>query len=105
MPTFLASRIETGGRSKEAIIYSLSSSGAFLETPRASMDGAQVELCIEFPDQPIEVSGRVIFSNVTGNLQRPNSPLGIGVRFDDLEEPEAKRLEDYVESRLSQLEV
>ena len=39
--------------------------------------------------------------NVPGNLQRPNLPLGMGVRFGQLSTSDAEALRDYVESQLS----
>lgn len=104
-PTFLMARIEIGGRTKDAILYSLSESGAFLETPRASMDGAGIQLWMHLPGRTIEARAVVIFTNVPGNLQRPNLPLGMGCRFDGLPDEDRKAVKDYVEGRLAELTV
>jgi hypothetical protein len=103
VPTFLVSRVHGGGRSKDAVIYSLSETGAFLETPRASMDGAQVEIEIRLPGGTLRVPAKVVFANVPGNLQRPNLPLGMGVQFDSLSRENRKRIAEYVDDRLQQL--
>ncbi len=105
VPTLMVARVQGGGRSKDAIVYSLSAGGAFLETPRASMDGAQVQVDLRLPGQTLTVPARVVFSNVPGNLQRPNLPLGMGVRFDELDRDQSKRIAEFVEERLRQLEV
>jgi hypothetical protein len=104
-PTYLLARIFVGGRTKDAVVYSLSEGGAFLETPRASMDGAQVEVEIRLPANHIRVEGTVVFSNVPGNLQRPNLPMGMGVRFEDTSKDSCKLLADYVRQRLDELNV
>lgn len=104
-PTYLLARIFVGDRTKDAVVYSLSEGGAFLETPRASMDGAHVDLELRLPGNPIRVSGDVIFSNVPGNLQRPNLPLGMGMRFDAIGDTERNAIRDFVETRLQELDV
>ena len=104
-PTDLAVRILVADRAKQAMLYSLSAGGAFLQTTRASMNGAQIEIELQLPEGPVSTRGEVIFSNVPGNLQRPNLPLGMGVRFDDLDNPTRNKIQSYVKQRLSQLEV
>jgi len=104
-PTYLLARIFVAGRTKDAVVYSLSEGGAFLETPRASMDGAHVDLELRLPTGPVRVAGDVIFSNVPGNLQRANLPLGMGVRFEAIGVEERATLREYIEQRLAELEV
>ncbi len=99
VPTHLVARLSTGGRTKEAIVYSLSVTGAFLETPRAAIAGARIGLEIDLPDGPISSESEVVFSNVPGNLQRPNLPLGMGVRLIDLVPESSKRLQTYISDR------
>jgi len=105
VPTYLFARVHVGDRSKDAIIYSLSEGGAFLETPRASMNGATIDVEIRLPSQPLMVKAEVVFSNVTGNLQRPNLPMGMGVRFEGVSKQESKLLSTYISERAEQLEV
>jgi len=100
VPTRLQARATAGGRARDAALYSLSESGAFLATPRACMQGAEVEIEIRLPTGAITAPGTVMFSNVPGNLQRPNLPLGMGVRFGQLAPADASALRDYVESQL-----
>ncbi len=106
IPTYLPAQIGSGGqRVKDGVVCSLSMQGAFIETPRASMSGATIELAIRLPSCSIETRARVVFANVPGNLQRPNLPLGMGVRFECLDAETSKELKAYVKGRLSQLEV
>ena len=69
------------------------------------MDGAEVTLEIRIPGSSIHTRALVVFSNVPGNLQRPNLPLGMGVRFQDLDKADLKTLRAYIDQRMSQLEV
>jgi hypothetical protein len=105
VPTRLKATVTTGGRSRDASLYSLSESGAFFETQRACMNGAKVESEVRLPSGPILLPGVVMFANVPGNLQRPNLPLGMGVRFGRMQDSDFAELRDYVASRLSQLTV
>ena len=105
VPTRLPARVSAGGRSRDATVYSLSESGAFLETQRAAMNGARVEVEFLLNHRTLAAPATVAFANVPGNLQRPNLPLGMGVRFGELPSGTQRALIDYVESQLPQLEV
>jgi hypothetical protein len=67
------------------------------------MTGAKLELKLPLPGGPLCVRSDVVFSNVPGNLRRPNLPIGMGVRFRPLPEGDAKTLRDYIEAKLSQI--
>jgi len=75
--------IHSGGRRKEAQLYNLSEGGAFLETARPSVVGAQLEVELQLSDGPASLPADVLHTNVTGNLLRPQLPIGMGVRFRD----------------------
>jgi hypothetical protein len=98
-------RVQVGGREKEGFLYSLSEGGCFIETPRASMDGARLHMRFELDGQSLELDGVVAFANVPGNLQRPNLPLGMGVCFDGLSKAARKPLANFVQERIAALEV
>jgi hypothetical protein len=104
-PSRVPARVYAGGRGRDTLVYSLSESGAFLETPRACMSGAEVEVELLLPDTTVTLAGSVAFANVPGNLQRPNLPLGMGVHFHEPSATERNVVVGYVESRLAQLEV
>ncbi len=82
VPTPLIARVLLGDRMREALVYNLSVSGAFLETPRAAMHGAQIEIELPLPEEHVKLAAHVVYANVPGNLQRPNLPYGMGVVFD-----------------------
>jgi hypothetical protein len=105
VPTYLMARVRAGDRIRDAVVYSLSVTGAFLETPRASMEGALLSVELRLPEAVIDVRVEVIYSNVPGNLSRPNLPFGMGVRFASLSSEHLKLIEGYVDERWTQLHV
>jgi len=104
-PTHTPVRVLVGGREKTGLLYSLSEGGCFIESARASMDGARLKMLFDLDDHSFEVDGVVVFANVPGNLQRPNLPLGMGVRFDDFDEEAHRRIAQFIEQRMNALEV
>lgn len=104
-PTHLPIRILVAGREKKGVLQSISQGGCFIESPRASMDGARLRLLFELDEHLLELDGIVAFANVPGNLQRPNLPLGMGVRFLDAPADSTARITHYIESRLTRFEV
>lgn len=104
-PTHTPVQIHVGGREKQGILYSVSRGGCFIETPRASMDGARLRLVFALGERAFELDGHVVFANVPGNLQRPNLPLGMGVRFEPMPREAEADLETFIEERVAALEV
>ncbi len=103
VPTYVLARIAIAGRSREAIVYSLSETGAFLETPRALMPGAILELELRLPLGTVVAEAEVVHSNVVGNVQRPNTPLGMGVRFTKRSAAANKAITAYVQDQARKL--
>jgi hypothetical protein len=104
-PTNAAVRILVGGREKQGMLYSLSEGGCFVETPRASMDGARLRVLFELEGEHFELDGTVAFANVPGNLQRPNLPLGMGIEFDAPDADTSRAIARVIRGRVEQLEV
>ena len=98
-------RVEIGGREKHGLLYSLSESGCFVEMPRASMESAQLRLIFVLEGRELEIDGVVAFTNVLGNLQRPNLTLGMGVRFVDVPQSTRKLLARFTKQRMKSLKV
>ena len=105
IPTYLLARASSGSRQKEGIVYSLSEAGAFLETSRPNLEGATVAVELRIPGRALTLKAHVAFVNVPGNLQRPNLPHGMGMRFIDTPAEDRKALRAYIKTRLTQLEV
>ncbi len=83
VPVGLATEIRAGARRKVAGVYTLSAAGAFLETPRPSLKGAPVSLDLPI-GAGITAEGRVVYTNVPGNLRKRTLPVGMAIAFTGL---------------------
>jgi len=97
--------VHAGDRSKQASVYSLSVGGAFLETPRPSMPGAQVEIAILTAGAELSVTAHVLYTNVPGNLSQICLPLGMAVRFEEMRRSTSDAIRQIVESSAISLAV
>jgi hypothetical protein len=104
-PVHTPVRILVGGREKAGVLYSVSEGGCFIDSPRASMDGAQLQTLFVLEERSFDLEGVVAFTNVPGNLQRPNLPLGMGVQFQDIPEAVGQSLAEFIRNRIESLEV
>lgn len=105
VPTEWRARVYSGGRAKPASVYSLSCGGAFLATQRPSQSGVEVAVELALPEGPVSVVGRVIYTNVPGNLQRQALPHGMAVRFRDVPDSEHEALERSVDSSVARFSI
>jgi hypothetical protein len=103
VPTEIAARIITDVGEREALVYSLSEGGAYLETPRAMAVGARLRIELPLPWVNIDIDARVLHSNVPGNLQQQNLALGMGVEFIDIDAETRAVIADYVDECLEYL--
>jgi hypothetical protein len=99
VPANLRARVETKTGEKVALVYNLSTTGAYLVTPRPTLRGGPVRIHLPLPAGETSVDGLVVWNNVPGNLRRLNAPIGMGVRSLDVSPEALKGLEDYVEER------
>jgi hypothetical protein len=102
VPTSMIARVFSAAGEKAALVYNLSTGGAFLETHRPTMAGGHVRVEIPLPGDKLTLPARVVSTNVPGNLQRPNLPLGMGVQFGELAPEQRSALERYVAARAAQ---
>ena len=99
VPTSLVARVHSPAGTKLALVYSLSRTGAYLETPRPSQESARIEVELPIPDESLTLAATVVSTNVTGNLKRENLPRGMGIRFEGVDEDEQLRLKAYIDDR------
>jgi hypothetical protein len=99
VPTELAARVRVGGREKPALVYSLSASGCFLETPRPSLVGGALEVVLPLPQGEFRAAGRVVLTNVPGNLQRSKLACGMGIEFRHLDPAARAAIDAFVRER------
>lgn len=105
VPGTLTVRVFSGTGQRAAVLYNISRGGAYLETPRPTMAGGKVRLQIPLPDGPLELTAEVVTNNVPGNLQRRRMPVGMGLRFADLDDAGREALDRYVRDRLRRYEL
>ncbi len=85
-----------GARTKPVGIYTLSATGAFLETPRPFCPGAEIWLELELSELSEPIHSRVVYSNVPGNLTRPKAPIGMAVAFIDPKQQAALQIHQLI---------
>jgi hypothetical protein len=97
--------VHTGsGRVKEGRIYSISPSGAFVTVPQPCTTRARVRLDLELPaGARLRAEGRVVMTNVPGNVMRRSLPFGMGVQFEQLTESASVALLVYAQERFRAL--
>jgi hypothetical protein len=91
--------LRVGRRVKEARVYSISAKGAFLATPAPALRRTVVVAKIPLPMAAVSTTGRVVFTNVPGNLMKRNLPVGMGVRFEGTSPETQAFLQIYAEER------
>jgi DNA-binding response OmpR family regulator len=97
VPLAQRARVVTGSRVKPVALYTLSTGGAFLGTPRPSPQGADVALELSFRERSLVVGATVLYTNVPGNLRRANLPPGMALRFSRVAADDLRIIESYVE--------
>lgn len=97
VPTEWKTRVMVAGRAKPAVVYSLSTGGAFLATERPSMRGAELAVELPLPTGRVSLLGRVLYTNVPGNLKRDHLPTGMGIAFVRTPPDDAAALEAEVD--------
>ncbi len=93
VPTGWGARIWSGGRQKPASVYSASCGGVFLATRRPTQRGVEVAVEMDLPHGSLSIAGRVVYTNVPGNLQQRCLPDGMAVRFVEMPTEARDRLE------------
>lgn len=105
VPTNWPVRLAIGAREKPARLYCLSASGAFLSTPRPSMPRAFLHVSLPLPSGDVRVAGRVVMTNVPGNLAKTSLPVGMAVRFTGYPPETERAIAAWAEERAEALRV
>ncbi len=98
IPTDWNAVLAVGGRRKRTSVYSLSGGGAYLATARPSQRGAEVAVTLPLPDGAIDLAGRVLYTNVPGNLHDQTLPDGMGLEFVAVPSDKRRALEETIRS-------
>jgi len=95
-PTAMLARVFSAAGQKAALVYNLSERGAFLETLRPTSAKGHVRVELPLPTGTVTLAARVVTTNVPGNIQKPNLPMGMGVEFTDVPEETRHTLAEHV---------
>jgi len=96
LPTTLLGRAFLGARRTDAIVASLSTGGAFLETPSPLAEESLITLEIALPDGSLVVKARVVHTRYPSSGEPQPHPGGMGVEFSSLSPEAHKRLRLYL---------
>jgi hypothetical protein len=95
-PITLLGRAFSGIHRRDVIVSTLSSGGAFLETPFPFLPETRITLELALPDGPLIMKARVACSRAERRSAAPGQPLGMGVAFADLDPAVKERLERFL---------
>jgi hypothetical protein len=105
VPGTLLARVFSSVGTKTAVVYNLSETGAFLETPRPTSNKGHIRVEIPLPAGTVSVEAQVVVTNVPGNLQKARLPMGMGVEFIGVPEETRGALAEYVESLIDSVRI
>ncbi len=98
IPTDWQAVLAVSGRRKRTSVYSLSGGGAYLATARPSQRGAEVAVTLPLPGGTVDLAGRVLYTNVPGNLHDQTLPNGMGLEFIAMPSEKRRTLEETIRS-------
>jgi CheY-like chemotaxis protein len=104
-PASWPAQLRVGTRHKEARVYTISARGAFLATPAPAVCRSVVATEIPLPMATVRITGRVVSTNVPGNLMNRSLPVGMAVQFQDTPPETEALLQIYAEERRRALQV
>lgn len=99
VPTTRLASFYEGEQRKDAVLYTLSPRGAFLETASPAPVGATVALEIWFSERQFQTLATVQYTCKLSEVGRAKSPAGMGVVFGDLKPPSREFLRAYIARR------
>lgn len=94
------------GRQKEGRMYSISPTGGYVVVSHPWMVKSRVELRGTMPDgTELQAVGRVVMTNVPGNVMRRSLPFGMGIRFEQVSEATSIALLMWANQRAEKLAI
>ncbi len=85
VPGGFSCRIRVDGREMEGHVFNLSEDGAFVEMEDPPPRNTEINLSIDFTQQPMELSGKVVWRVLPEESSHFRSPPGAGVNFRNLD--------------------
>ena len=105
IPTTLLGRATIGVRRKDAIVATLTTTGAFLETPSPFPEDTSIMLEIRLPDGLLLVKGRVVHVRHRRSGAPLFHPTGMGVEFTSLDPEDKERLQAFLKEIADRFEI
>ncbi|MEE8507651.1 MAG: PilZ domain-containing protein [Myxococcota bacterium] len=105
IPTTLLGRATVGVRRKDAIVATLATTGAFLETPSPFPEDTPITLEIRLPDGPLLVKCRVVYVRYPSSGEPLFHPTGMGVKFASLVPEDKERLQAFLKEIADRFEI
>ena len=99
VPTNLMASFWLDDARGDAVIYTLSARGAFLETPRPIPVSTRLQIEVWLPNVRFNTAAKVIYANVPGGRSRASWPVGVGVVFEELADRHEVALRGYITER------
>ncbi len=99
VPTSRLTTFYVGDKRRDAVLYSLSERGAFLETSRPAPPGTGIAVEMTFPDRQLQTLARVLYATPAPEKGLARMPGGMGIVFEGLSEEGARFLRSYVSKR------
>ena len=85
VPTTILARAFAGIKRKDVLVSTLSTAGAFLETPFPFHDGTRISLEMALPDGCLVTKADVVFARSSADTGGTGQPAGMGVAFSGLD--------------------
>jgi hypothetical protein len=99
VPTNLMASFSREGARTDAIAYTLSAKGAFLETPSPESVGSMLQVEIWLPSLRVTTNAKVVYVKEIRDRARASWPVGMGIVFEGMGERREARVRRYVEQR------
>ena len=99
LPTTLLGRAFMGIHRKDVILYTLSSKGAFLETPSPYLQGSKITIEVALPDDSFVAKANVVYSKDAREAGAAAQPNGMGIEFSKLDPRCQVKLEKFLEEQ------
>jgi hypothetical protein len=99
VPTSILGSALLGNQRRDVVLYTLSSSGAYLETPRPFLAGDLLTLEFHMAGGTVRMRARVVHSKTLEDQTRPHLPVGMAVAFQNVKTDDTGRITAFVEAR------
>lgn len=105
VPVDLLGAFDAHGVVRQAVVYTLSLRGAFLETPEPLPKGSSTRVTLWLPERVVTTRAIALHSNAREDQRAPRWPLGMSVLFGGLAPDAESDLRRLIECRMRQIAI